>query len=66
MWACEREEHSRWQEKITIDEKSITLFASEKYIIPKKSMSLADYELFEKEVKEKAMNSAMLVEGTTE
>jgi len=29
-------------------------------------MSLADYELFEKEVKEKVMNSAMLVEGTTE
>jgi|SRR6185437_1875852 hypothetical protein len=58
----------RWSEfkKITIDEKSITLYASEKYVIPKKSMSLADYELFEKEVKEKVMNSAMLVEGTTE
>jgi hypothetical protein len=57
----------RWSEfkKIVIDEKSITLFASEKYIIPKKSMSLADYELFEKEVKDKVMNSVMLVEAAT-
>ena len=54
----------RWSEfkKITIDEKSIALFASEKYLIPKKSMSLADYELFEKKIKEKVMNSEMLAE----
>jgi hypothetical protein len=29
-------------------------------------MPLKDYELFEKEIKEKVMNSVMLVEGTTE
>jgi hypothetical protein len=29
-------------------------------------MPLNDYELFEKEIKEKVMNSVMLVEGTTE
>ena len=51
----DKETIERWTEfmKVVIDEKAISLTASENYYFPKKSMKAEDYELLVTEVKSK-------------